>query len=129
MIPRTLDALRVAVARVLVARGEAPDALTITTEPCGWSPWHPDDERVTIAVVVDCPAFHAERRGRDVAHAVERLWSHVLDVVFGRAVDTRHARKVAERRGDDALSLAVLRAEESRAANALTAARAVEAGE
>ena len=46
MTPRTLDALRSAVARVLTARGEAPDALRVTADNREW----------LTSITIDAPA-------------------------------------------------------------------------
>ena len=121
--PRTLDALRSAVARVLVVAGQHEAVTDVTTSPCGWSPWHPDDVDITVAVTLTTTGRILERRGRDEAHAVARLWEAVLDVVWARAADTRRQRVLAERRGAPPEECAALRGEETRAAAALAAAR------
>jgi len=125
--PRTLDALRAAVARVLDVAGQHEAVTDVTTAPCGWSPWHPDDLDIAVAVTLTTTGRILERRGRDDAHAVARLWEAVLDVVWARAADTRRQRVLAERRGVSAMELAALRGEEQRARAALDVAR--EAGE
>jgi len=125
--PRTLDALRSAVARVLDVAGQHEAVTDVTTAPCGWSPWHPDDPDIAVAVTLTTTGRILERRGRDEAHAVARLWEAVLDAVWARAADTRRQRVLAERRGVSTLELAALQGEEQRARAALDVAR--EAGE
>ena len=127
MTPTTLPALRAAVARVLDVAGQHEAVTDVTTSPCGWSPWHPDDVDITVAVTLTTTGRILERRGRDEAHAVARLWEAVLDVVWARAADTRRQRVLAERRGAPTLELAALQGEEQRARGALDVAR--EAGE
>ena len=99
MTPTTLPALRAAVARVLDVAGQRETVTDVTTAPCGWSPWHPDDADITVAVTLTTTGRILERRGRDEAHAVARLWEAVLDAVWARAADTRRQRVMAERRG------------------------------
>lgn len=125
MTPRTLDALRAAVARVLDVAGQHEAVTDVTTSLCGWSPWHPDDADITVAVTLTTTGRILERRGRDEAHAVGRLWELVLDVVWARAADTRRQRAIAERRGAPPEECAALRAVECKAAAALAAARSV----
>ena len=127
MTPTPLPALRAAVARVLDVAGQRETVTDIATAPCGWSPWHPDDADITVAVTLTTTGRILERRGRDETHAVARLWEAVLDVVWARAADTRRQRVLAERRGVSTLELAALQGEEQRARAALAAAR--EAGE
>ena len=127
MKPTTLEGLRAATARVLDVAGQHEAVTDVTTSPCGWSPWHPDDVDITVAVTLTTTGRILERRGRDEAHAVARLWEAVLDVVWARAADTRRQRVLAERRGAPTLELAARQGEETRAAAALAAAR--EAGE
>lgn len=127
MTPTTLPALRSAVARVLVVAGQHEAVTDVTTSPCGWSPWHPDDLDIAVAVTLTTTGRILERRGRDEAHAVARLWEAVLDAVWARAADTRRQRVLAERRGVSTLELAALQGEEQRARAALDVAR--EAGE
>lgn len=122
MTPTTLPALRAAVARVLVVAGQREAVVTVTTAPCGWSPWHPDDADITVAVTLTTTGRILERRGRDEAHAVARLWEAVLDAVWARAADTRRQRVLAERRGAPPEECAALRGEETRAAAALAVA-------
>ena len=122
--PTTLPALRAAVARVLDVAGQRETVTDVTTAPCGWSPWHPDDADITVAVTLTTTGRILERRGRDEAHAIGRLWEAVLDVVWARAADTRRQRMMAERRGVPSLELAALQGEETRAAAALATARA-----
>lgn len=125
--PRTLGELRAAVARVLDVAGERESVTDVATAPCGWSPWHPDDADITVAVTLTTTGRILERRGRDEAHAIGRLWELVLDVAWARAADTRRQRAIAERRGASPEECAALRAVECKAAAALAAAR--EAGE
>jgi hypothetical protein len=127
MKPTTLEELRAAVARVLDMMGQREVVTDVATAPCGWSPWHPDDLDIAVAVTLTTTGRILERRGRDEAHAVARLWEAVLDVVWARAADTRRRRVLAERRGATTLDLMALQGEERRARAALAAAR--EAGE
>ena len=125
MKPTTLEGLRAATARVLDVAGQRETVTDVTTSPCGWSPWHPDDVDITVAVTLTTTGRILERRGRDEAHAVARLWEAVLDVVWARAADTRRQRVLAERRGASPEECAALRAVECKAAAALAAARSV----
>jgi len=127
MKPTTLEGLRAATARVLDVAGQRETVTDVTTAPCGWSPWHPDDLDIAVAVTLTTTGRILERRGRDEAHAVARLWEAVLDAVWARAADTRRQRVLAERRGVSTLELAALQGEEQRARAALDVAR--EAGE
>ena len=124
--PTTLPALRAAVARILDVAGQREAVTDVAAEPCGWSPWHPDDADITVGVTLTTTGRILERRGRDEAHALGRLWEAVLDVVWARAADTRRQRAMAERRGASTLELAALRGEERRAAAALAVAREVD---
>ncbi len=111
MIPRTLDALRSAVARVLVARGEAPDALRVTLAPSLGARW-----AVSIWTGAAVSPLESGAYGDDESDACSRAWGAFV------------LRLAAE---DAAASDAMWRAitERRRAKDALTAARAVEAGE
>ncbi len=114
--PRTLDALRSAVARVLTARGEAPDALRVTADNREW----------LTSITIDAPAGQWWGSGRGEPDAVWGAWSVFYDHVWRDASGARLARRVAERAGADETALATLRAAEDRAQAALSAARAVE---
>ena len=121
MTPRTLDALRSAVARVLTARGEAPDTLRVT---CGvW----PNGRHFVRAETLD-GRYHrlslapVNALGDDEAEAVGEAWRAMVQCL---AVDAKATR-------DEVVRLASLvSVAESRAhtaADALAAAaRAVEA--
>ena len=120
MIPRTLDALRSAVARVLTARGEAPDALTVDCHRAVRG--YPRGRRWYATIMRPLhaggqpPSWADDTWAADEGEAIALAWgrfSHSLVVDGGNALD---ARKAAERRYAVALA-------------ALTAARAVEAGE
>ena len=119
--PRTLDALRSAVACVLTARGEAPDALrvTATKHPRGWQIIVSAMERSTYPLALI--ANGATEEGA-CAEAQRLLIEHLR-------ADARTKRADAERitRALRDVVAAADRAEATLDA-ALTAARAVEAG-
>lgn len=122
MTPRTLDALRSAVARVLVARGEAPDALRVT---CAWDRpgrrWH-----VLLSPTASGVEWEPMRGAASLkGDAIEWLWHTYV----GRLEIERRAavRSGAGIRRPERRAAAYQRI--MRATAALTAARAVEAGE
>ena len=116
MTPRTLDALRSAVARVLVARGEAEDALRVDGAPDAdgygvraWSSEYPaHDLRMTTWAATE-------------AEACARAWENLRAHLHGEVADAR--------RNAEAMVRAVADAHErlDAAQRAWTAAR--EAGE
>ena len=120
MIPRTLDALRAAVARVLTARGEAPDALRVTAHRSGGD--------TTVRVLTLAAGVEVEwirRTATFAGEAVGLVWREfvfTLEWEFRAAVRSSAGIRRPERR-----QAAYQRNVRTRAA--LTAARAVVAGE
>ena len=118
MIPRTLDALRSAVACVLTARGEAPDALRVTCVDYGHGP---------VVTVESSTAEHHPltivRSGIDEAEAVGSAWGVIRARLDADAETKRdEAVRLTAQAGNAAVRSRI-------AAEASTAARAVEAGE
>ncbi len=120
MIPRTLDALRSAVARVLTARGEAPGALRVEVQrasrgyPRGRR-WYATVRRPDDAGGVP-PSWAEDTWAVDEASAISEAWYRFTHSLYVAGADARDAQRAADARWSKSLA-------------ALTAARAVEAGE
>jgi hypothetical protein len=90
--PTTLRALRAAIARILVARGERPDALRVAGRPCPTG----------RAVVIHAPRYHhplAVTVYRDTAaEAVAAAWALVVERCAQERTDAAGALVAAEAR-------------------------------
>lgn len=110
--PRTLAALRAAVARVLVARGESAEGLYVARDQWG----------VSIGVTVcGCGVEWVYETGADLADTVARAWAEVVRWLQDAAEAAE--RSVAATRRPERKAAAVERLRLARAA--LAAAREV----
>ena len=116
MTPRTLQELRSAVARVLTARGEAPDALRVTCD------YYREDAVYRIAINNGRSEWIVRERPT-VAEACEAAWMDLVNNLRAEVATSTAAADVAQAACDAA------HRRERTARRVLDAARAVEAGE
>ncbi|MCH9837122.1 hypothetical protein K0U83_15765 [bacterium] len=120
MKPTTLEELRAAVGRVLDARGEAHDGLTVTLDPT-------DTGRVAVHIR-GCFSLAMWMPAADEAQAIDRAWRTVLlRLDDGRASAEREVARAEARLRAAADGVTEARRDLERARAALAAAR--EAGE